>query len=404
MTSTVIWAHDARFLRASNGVMTDWQAGSRLWKRYLRSFDRLVVIGRDGALGGLTSSSAKLTSSCDGVKFELLPTLSSLRAQLFDRRAVTKRIEAVVANSDGVIVRLPSELGLLATTVAQRLHRPWAVEVVGCGWGALWSYGNWRGRAYAPVMFWRMRRAVAAAPFALYVTERFLQHRYPTHAQRVVACSNVEVATGDAAALAARQRRIADRWGKGRIVLGLIGTLKTRYKGIQTVFAALPALLRKFPGLEFHVLGAGDAEPWRREADGYGIGNAVYFDGVLPGGEPVLDWLDGVDLYCHPSMQEGLPRALIEAMSRGCPAVGTEIAGIPELLDREWLIRRGDARALAGLIERLLESSSLAKAQVERNWRRAEQYDRRLLEARRADFWGAFADYCREQRSSQSLR
>src|SRR5690625_396249 len=51
----------------------------------------------------------------------------------------------------------------------------------------------------------------------------------------------------------------------------------------------------------------------------------------------VFDWLETIDLYAQPSRQEGLPRALIESMSRGVPAFGANTAGIPELLENEFI-------------------------------------------------------------------
>ena len=48
--------------------------------------------------------------------------------------------------------------------------------------------------------------------------------------------------------------------------------------------------------------------------------------------DKVFNWLDTIDLYVQPSRQEGLPRALIEAMSRGLPAIGAATGGIPELI------------------------------------------------------------------------
>ncbi len=53
--------------------------------------------------------------------------------------------------------------------------------------------------------------------------------------------------------------------------------------------------------------------------------------------EDVFNWLETIDIYTQPSRQEGLPRALIEAMSRGLPAFGARTAGIPELLEKEFI-------------------------------------------------------------------
>ena len=52
----------------------------------------------------------------------------------------------------------------------------------------------------------------------------------------------------------------------------------------------------------------------------------------------LMDWLENdVNIYIQPSLQEGLPRSVIEAMSFGIPCLGSSIAGIPELLESNCL-------------------------------------------------------------------
>jgi glycosyltransferase involved in cell wall biosynthesis len=64
--------------------------------------------------------------------------------------------------------------------------------------------------------------------------------------------------------------------------------------------------------------------------------------------------LDSADLFVHPSLTEGLPRALLEAMARGLPAVASAVGGVPELLPPDCLVPARDPSALAGLIHRLM--------------------------------------------------
>ena len=54
----------------------------------------------------------------------------------------------------------------------------------------------------------------------------------------------------------------------------------------------------------------------------------------------MFELLDECDIYLQPSLQEGLPRSVIEAMSRGCACIGAATAGIPELLESEYVVKR----------------------------------------------------------------
>jgi len=106
-----------------------------------------------------------------------------------------------------------------------------------------------------------------------------------------------------------------------------------------------------------------------------------------------LDWLDDVDLYLQPSLQEGLPRALIEAMSRGCPAIGSTTGGIPELLDGSALHAAGDYRSLARLVVKMLQDKPALQAACERNYSIAATYARPILDERRTAFWEEFGKH-----------
>ncbi|MBB5985652.1 glycosyltransferase family 4 protein [Sphingobium lignivorans] len=388
-----IFAHDHRFIVANDSVWSESQFEASLWQRYLGHFHTLTVAARRGDIpAGKTLSQLEL-SSAPRVGFELFPNLSSPRGLTLARPAARRRMRGLVARHDAVIGRLPSEMGLMAIAAARALGKPWAVEMVACPWDGLWNYGNLAGRAYAPVAWARTKRVVRQADYALYVTRDFLQRRYPTRAAHVVAASNVILTDLSEEVLERRLARITAARARP-LRLGLIGTLRGRFKGIQTLLAALSQARTALPPLSLHILGGGDPAPWRAEAVRNGVQDIVHFEGTLPSGDPVRRWLDDIDIYLQPSLQEGLPRALIEAMSRGCPALASTVAGIPELLPREDLIAPGDIPALATLLRRRVDDTAWMARSARTNWETAQDYEAGLLEERRAIFWAQFAASC----------
>lgn len=388
----IVFVHDHRFIPVRDRVYSQGQYPASVWDRYLGVFDSITVIGRQGRMAPDQSVERLALSSHPRVRFVLAPDLSSVLFWRAARREAARIIDAALEEADGVIARLPSELGYLAIGLAKRQGKPWAVELVGCAWDGLWNYGSILAKLYAPVRYYKTRRAVAEAPFVLYVTEQFLQGRYPNHIGVTVACPNVEIEEPRQDVLKRRLARIRNVEGRP-IVFGLIGTLRGRFKGIQTVLAALRYVREEVPGVVFRVLGPGDVTRWQREAEKLGVADLVRFDGLLPPGASVMAWLDSVDVYLQPSLKEGLPRALVEAMSRGCPAIGSNCGGIPELLDSDSLINPGDYRALARLMVRAATDLTWRAAAAERNWRVAQRYSREVLNARRSSFWKRFGEY-----------
>lgn len=390
-----LFVHDHRFIPVDGKVYSEAQFPASVWSRYLSAFDELCVLARRGAIPAGKQVQDLEPSSRSEVQFRFAPSLSGAMAHATKRREVVSIMQQCVAEFDAVIARIPSQLGLLAIEVARRMGKPWVVEVVGCPWDDFWNHGSWRAKAYAPIMTWRMRRAVAKSPFALYVTREFLQRRYPCSEGITVACSNVEIPEPSEAVLSARLGRYT--LPRQHCVLGHIGSLHTASKGLQTILKALAELKKSVFRVELRILGPGDAQRWRELADQYGVLELVKFQGTLPAGEPVLRWLDDVDLYMQPSFQEGLPRALIEAMSRGCPAIGSWAGDIPELLPSEFLIKPGDAKGLARLIGRFIGNADLQRQDAVRNWKTARGYSREVLEPKRRDFWARIASVVRSE-------
>jgi glycosyltransferase involved in cell wall biosynthesis len=392
----VLFAHDHRFHRTPSTVYSSGKFPYRVWSRYLEVFGGVDVVARvtddtEAHCAGMTPSSGP------DVTFRTAPSLSSPVSQ-FTRRAEAERIlEEALAPCEALIARLPSEIGTVAVSVAERMGKPWCAEVVACTWDSFWNHGEPLARVYAPYVTARTRNVIRRAPFAYYVTDEFLQRRYPCSGHSV-GCANVEIAGQDEAALA---RRLAARGSASApLRVGLIGSLFVNYKGIDTALRALALARNSFPPFSFHLLGEGDPTNWQRMANDLGIGAQTHFEGTLPSGEAVLEWLDRIDLYLQPSRQEGLCRALIEAMSRGCPALASTAGGNPELLEPECLHRPGDFRSLAARLVKAGGYPAWRAAQSQRNFSAAARYTRPVLSKTRSSFWQEFAAYARGEQSA----
>ena len=289
-----------------------------------------------------------------------------------------------------VIVRVPSDSGTIAADYCHKIGKPFLAEAIGCPWDSLWNH-SLKGKALAPKMREDMRRVMRRAPYSVYVTNEFLQRRYPTRGV-TAAISDVELRPMESSVLQARLAHIRDH--KGKIKIATSGGL-VAYKGQQFVIEALARL--KAQGntdFEYHLAGSGDDQTLRDLARELGVADQVVFEGRLAH-EQMFPWLDGMDLYIQPSLTEGMPRSLIEAMSRGLPALGTKTGGIPELLGDDCTFPRKGADTIAQMLSALRPEDM--ERMAESNFERAKQFQKELLEQKRYEFYSAFAAEAKEK-------
>lgn len=379
----LLFVHDHRFQRDSScAYYTSGSFPASIWPRYLEHFDNVTVLARDG---GELSGAAQARSDYPGVDFVLIKSLDTLSRLGLRRGKAHHALRAQIAAADAVIARLPSDLGLQAVALANEAGKPLLIEVVGCAYDALAHHGAPMARIYAPIAFVRMRAALTQTPFALYVTNTWLQQRYPTLPKAVTAgVSDVVIAESSPEISRSRSARLAELV-RGRVpVLGTVGSLRTAAKGFHIMFDALGKLRREQAlKLEYRILGSGDPTRWRELASKAGVSDQVHFDGVLPSGPQVLSWLDAIDIHVQPSFQEGLPRATIEAMSRGCACIGSSAGGLPELINPDLLHKPGDSVKLAETISTLVGDVACQEVESARSFDISRGYTEVITSARR---------------------
>ena len=300
------------------------------------------------------------------------------------RRKYKQVVLNEIKHDRAVIVRVPSSSGTIAADYCHKIGKPFLAEAIGCPWDSLWNH-SLEGKIMAPSSWRNMRRVMGNAPYSVYVTNEFLQHRYPTRGI-TAAISDVELQPMNSSVLDARLKHI--RKHSGRLKIATSGGL-VPYKGQQFVIRALAELKEQGnTNYEYHLAGSGDDETLRSLAGDLGIAGQVVFEGRLAH-ERVFTWLDEMDLYIQPSLQDGLPRAVMEAMSRGLPALGAWTGGIPELLEAKYIFPRKDVSAIARMLSTI--SSEEMETMAERNFNHAKDYQKEVLDKRRYDFYSAFA-------------
>ena len=120
--------------------------------------------------------------------------------------AFIKKIAPAISEADLVIARLHSIIGMRVLDYAHKHGKKCFAELMGDAWDGLWNHGI-VGKLIAPYVFLMTKKVTWNADYALYVTNEFLQKRYPCK-HPSVAASNVQLTEISEDILAKRFERI----------------------------------------------------------------------------------------------------------------------------------------------------------------------------------------------------
>lgn len=146
---------------------------------------------------------------------------------------------------------------------------------------------------------------------------------------------------------------------KNSINVGFFGRLSPE-KNVETLILAFKIVKKEYPASDLFIAGDG---PLRKELENTGKSvEGVHFIGPLFNND-LNDFIDDIDIFVLPSRFEVSPRAVIEAMSRGIPAVVTPVGELPQIFEhgRSCLFAKiGDPEDMAEKILLLLRDKKMA--------------------------------------------
>lgn len=147
--------------------------------------------------------------------------------------------------------------------------------------------------------------------------------------------------------------------GSGPILLTVARL--TEQKGHRFLIEALPTLLAEWPSLVCLFVGEGECRESLHElARKNGVEQSCRFVGSR---DDVVDWYAAADVVVLPSLSEGFPFVLLEALAMSCPVVATAVNGVPEIIEEGTtgvLVPPRNARALETAIRNVLRDPAWA--------------------------------------------
>ena len=265
------------------------------------------------------------------IKYIQIPEFRKLR----NLYRIYKQIKLAVKNADFCYLR-SGIASSIAGIICQKCKIPYMAIVNEDIYKNMKNHSNFYFKISAYPLSWFTHHMIRNANYACYVTQDYLQSRYPCNGESL-GCSDIEFLELNDAIVDKRIERILKKTVP--IILGSVGSVSTRIKGQDTVIRALAQLKKRgIVNYRYHLVGTGNLQYLRNFSEELGVADMIVFLGEYSH-DNVLKWFETIDIYIHPSRSEGLPRTILEAMTKATTCVCSDVGGIPELINNEYLFR-----------------------------------------------------------------
>jgi glycosyltransferase involved in cell wall biosynthesis len=275
-----------------------------------------------------------------------------LRVALLLRRLETPLVH-VQAASRGSFWRK-----FVVCLLARAAGRPYIFHLHGGGFSSFYEDSGWLARRL-------IRSTLQHAAVVIALSEQWRERLL-----RICPIARVEVLHNAVAVPDIQELRRRDGRDSTLLFLGHV----LRDKGVYDLVRAFAKVANKFPRAKLVLGGIGDLEGVQQLAAQLEISERLSCPGWLEPDRKSAALASSL-IFVLPSYAEGMPMALLEAMSWGLPVIATPVGGIPQVVDHEvngLLVAAGDTDGLAAQIERLLADPALrerlgarARARVE---------------------------------------
>lgn len=373
---------ECRFYKTANGTYYagDMSYNSLLWERYLKEFDEIYVVAR------VFESAENFEESflVNNVHFLPLPPYDTINSYAKNFIEIKNALKKFINKDSVTIIRGGGVLGYWAGLICKRRNIYFGIEVIGDPYD-VFAPGVIQHplRSILRLLFtYFQKKVVKDAIAVIYVTKNALQKRYPASKTAFVNFASDVFLNADKPVLESKKLQ-TDKV----INLISIGSLDQMYKSPDVLIRAVKRLVSKGINVKLTWLGKGKFRQHMEQlAHGLEIEDKVVFMGSVSS-EEVTRYLDASDIFLLVSRTEGLPRAVVEAMSRGLPCIGTNIGGIPELLQKEVLVEPESFEEVSNMIEYFISNKDIADYQAKINLEASKEYSFETLDSKRNDFY-----------------
>lgn len=392
---------ESHFYVDQNGeVWCDRVIDYNFLKRYLNVFEEVIVCGRTDKEN---DDKYKLKVTGKNVSFYKLPNFYGIKGLLTNYFKINKLLKKYVKDVDAVLYRVPTPLSLFTYKQVLRCNKVLAIEFMISadkmveGKGLVNKIINDSINNIA-------KKICLKANGVSYVTEYTLQQKYPCKA--IIQRSNSEsYFTASYSTIELDKKNInKQQWNKNNKpkVFHIIhtGYMDTYRKGQHILIKSLKKIRDNGYDVDLTLIGDGNKKKeFEKLAKDLNVYDYVNFLGLVKDKKIIFENLSKSHILAFPTEAEGLPRTIIEAMASGLPCISSPVDGIPELLDKEYLVNCNDINGYSQKIMYLIDNWEKMIKIGESNYNKAKMYEKTILDRKRNEFYINIYNLCKKNRN-----
>ncbi len=397
MAETLNVVVDQRFRRTPDGrVWTFTPPSYGSFESVLGVFEQIRVIARTVDVPEPPVQARTVT----GPRVEVygVPSYVGPLAYLRRHRDITHSLERAAELDGAFLFRIPSQMAFVMAPLVQKSGRRFAAELLTDPHDFFAPGVAPHGLAFLFRHYFvrRSRELCGQAAVMNYVTGEATRRANPALAAHwAESLSDVELPREAFLALTERRAR-------GRLRVVSVGFLDLLYKGQDVLIRALAS-----SGVDFELTFVGDGQHRTQLlelAQSLGVGSRVRVTGALGGPEQVRSYLAEADVFSLPSRAEGIPRALLEAMAAGLPAICSRVGAMADLLEPRWIVEPNCPAALSSKFAEFYRAETEWTGIGRRNQEAVRGYEAGVLGPKRLEFYRAIRHYCLPMAAASEVR
>lgn len=385
----ILIATDAHIFKTKDGKY--WCKsiyGYSFWKRYLSVFEEVRIVARTKQI--VTNTEKLLQVDGLGIEVFEIPFYQGPKELFGKYLKIHFILRKAYSGCDVALFRMPSQTAYMTF---QHLPKdmPFVGEIVYDPTDDIQDKNN---NIIMKILNWKISKQLNSfckkANGVSYVTERTIQEHYPSKANLNGESDEFfetyySTITLEESFFTSPRNFIGKK--SFRLILSDVA-MNSERKGERTLLQALKLILNNGYDVYATIIGDGSKrKEFEQLAIELGIIERVEFTGLLTSSMEVRKKLLESDIFVFPTQAEGLPRGVIESMAVGLPVVTSPVGGIPEIIDKKYLIDSNDIQGYADTLCSLFSNLKELNDMSLKNFSKAQEFKNIYLQEKRNIFY-----------------